>query len=102
MAYSEPIELRFDRGFRIWYVADYNGPLIIVAGIDAILVRDDHLRIWNVIGNYVSAYTSSPFLSDIFGLCSSLVRKELGKYPVPKWGDNPIEIEVSRVKICYY
>lgn len=98
----DPIELRFGRGFRIWYVTDYNGPLIIVAGIDAILVKDESHKTWEVVGNYASGYVSSPFLSDIFGLCAPLIREELSKYPVPKWEDKPVEIEISRVKILYY
>lgn len=45
------------------------------------------------------AYVESKFLSK---LCAPMIRKELKYYPTLKWEDAPIEIEIGRVKICYY
>lgn len=53
-------------------------------------------------GIYRSAYVESKFLSKLFGLCAPMIRKELKHYPTLKWEDAPIEIEIGRVKICYY
>ena len=45
---------------------------------------------------------NSSFLSVFFGVLTPIVRRELSKYPTPKWEDSPVEIELSNVKIHYY
>lgn len=101
--YSQPIELDFEKGFRLWYLADDHGPLIMLTDPNAILERNLEHKCWTVEnGRSRSNHIASPFLSDFFGVASNLVRKELQKYPIPKWEDEPVEIELSNVKISYY
>ena len=89
-------------GFRLWYVCDCTGPAIIVSEPNRVPTRDQEHKIWIVDGIYRSAYVESKFLSKLFGLCAPMIRKELKHYPTLKWEDAPIEIEIGRVKICYY
>lgn len=99
----EPIELEFKDGFRLWYLADKYGPLIMIADPDTMLERNSEHECWTTKhGRSRCHHVASPFLSEVFGIISSLVRKELQKYPTPKWEDEPIEIELSNVKISYY
>lgn len=98
----EPIETMFEKGFRLWYVCDSTGPAIIVSEPNEIPVRDRKYGIWRVTGTYRCAYVRSVFFSNLFGLCASVIRKELNNYPTPKWEDDPIELEISKVKIYYY
>lgn len=97
-----PIEVIFSEGFRLWYVGDHNGPAIIVSEPNKIPKRDDKYKIWRVDGTFKCAYVETKFLSNLFGLCAPMIRKELKHYPTPKWEDAPIEIEISRIKVCYY
>ena len=75
---------------------------IIVSEPNRVPTRDQEHKIWIVDGIYRSAYVESKFLSKLFGLCAPMIRKELKHYPTLKWEDAPIEIEIGRVKICYY
>lgn len=48
-------------------------------------------------------YTSdSPFSAKFFGIFWKKAAEELRKMGLPKWEDDPVEIEVSRIKINYY
>ena len=98
----DPIEITFKDGFRLWYVCDCIGPAIIVSEPNRVPTRDQEHKIWIVDGIYRSVYVESKFLSKLFGLCAPMIRKELKHYPTLKWEDAPIEIEIGRVKICYY
>lgn len=98
----DPIEVIFKDGFRLWYVCDHVGPEIIVSEPNKVPTRDHEHGIWIVDGIYTSAYVESKFLSNLFGLCTPIIRKELKYYPTPKWENAPIEIEIGRIKIYYY
>lgn len=90
-------------GFSLWYVADDNGPLILLLESNSKPVRNNEVRCWHGSGGMErSCYVNSSFLSVFFGILAPIVRRELSKYPAPKWEDSPVEIELSNVKIHYY
>lgn len=53
-------------------------------------------------GDYIEAYIDSPFSAKFFGIFWKKAAEELKKMGLPKWEDDPVEIEVSRIKINYY
>lgn len=53
-------------------------------------------------GDYIEAYIDSPFSAKFFGIFWKKAAEELKKIGLPKWEDDPVEIEVSRIKINYY
>ena len=90
-------------GFSLWYVADDNGPLLLLLEPNSKPVRNNEVRCWHGNGGKErSCYVNSSFLSVFFGILTPIVRRELSKYPTPKWEDSPVQIELSNVKIRYY
>lgn len=53
-------------------------------------------------GDYMDSYIDSPFAAKFFGIFWQKAADELRKMGLPKWEDDPVEIEVSKIKINYY
>lgn len=84
----------------MWLVTDKNGASQIIMCSDKPIRKEDYWAPGN--GDYVQAYVDSPFSAKFFGIFWEKAVEELRKIGLPKWEDDPVEIEVSRIKINYY
>lgn len=84
----------------MWLVTDKNGASQIIM-CSKKPIRS--IECWMPGNNdYIQAYVGSPFSSKFFGIFWEKAAEELQKMGLPKWEDDPVEIEVSRIKINYY
>ena len=91
-----------DLSVPMWLCTDKDGNSRIIRCSDKPL-RDTAINMWYPgNGDYVEAYIDSPFSAKFFGMFWKKAAEELRKMGLPKWEDDPIEIEVSKIKINYY
>lgn len=91
-----------DLNIPMWLVTDKNKSTRIIKCSEKPF-RDTSINMWTPgSGNYEQAPIDSPFLAKFFGMFWKKAAEELRKMGLPKWEDDPIEIEVSRIKINYY
>lgn len=84
----------------MWLVTDKDGSSQIIMCSDKPFRNLDSWAPGN--GDYLQAYVDSPFSAKFFGIFWKKAAEELRKIGLPKWEDDPVEIEVSRIKINYY
>lgn len=84
----------------MWLATDKNGATQIIMCSDKPIRKEGYWAPGN--GDYVQAYVDSPFSAKFFGMFWEKAAEELQKMGLPKWEDDPVEIEVSRIKINYY
>lgn len=94
------IPKRLDTNKTMWLATDKNGATQIIMCSDKPIRKEGYWAPGN--GNYVQAYVDSPFSAKFFGMFWEKAAEELRKMGLPKWEDDPVEIEVSRIKINYY
>lgn len=91
-----------DFNIPMWLVTDKDGSTRIIKCSEKPF-RDTSVNMWAPgSGDYDQAYIDSPFSAKFFGMFWKKVAEELRKMGLPKWEDDPVEIEVSRIKINYY
>lgn len=84
----------------MWLVTDKNGASQIIMCSKKPIRNIEYWMPGN--NDYVQAYVGSPFSAKFFGIFWEKAAEELQKMGLPKWEDDPVEIEVSRIKINYY
>lgn len=84
----------------MWLATDKNGATQIIMCSKKPIRNIEYWMPGN--GDYVQAYVGSPFSAKFFGMFWEKAAEELRKMGLPKWEDDPVEIEVSRIKINYY
>lgn len=89
-----------DTNKTMWLATDKDGATRIIMCSDKPVRKEEYWAPGN--GDYVQAYVDSPFLAKFFGIFWEKAAEELQKMGLPKWEDDPVEIEVSRIKINYY
>lgn len=89
-----------DTSKTMWLVTDKNGASQIIMCSKKPIRNIEYWMPGN--NDYVQAYVGSPFSAKFFGIFWEKAAEELQKMGLPKWEDDPIEIEVSRIKINYY
>lgn len=89
-----------DTNKTMWLATDKNGATQIIMCSDKPVRKEGYWAPGN--GDYVQAYVDSPFSAKFFGMFWEKAAEELQKMGLPKWEDDPVEIEVSRIKINYY
>lgn len=91
-----------DLSIPMWLVTDKDGSTKIIKCSEKPF-RDTSVNMWAPgNGDYEQASIDSPFSAKFFGMFWKKAAEELRKMGLPKWEDDPIEIEVSRIKINYY
>ncbi len=89
-----------DLSIPMWLCTDKNGTTRIIRCSDKPL---RNIVSWHPGNNdYIEASIDSPFSARFFGIFWKKAAEELKKMGLPKWEDDPVEIEVSRIKINYY
>lgn len=85
----------------MWLVTDKNGSSkILICANKPIRGREEWYS--ENRGEYEQAYLYSPLSSKIFGMFWRKASQELERMGLPKWEDDPIEVELSRIKFNYY
>lgn len=91
-----------DLSIPMWLVTDKDGSTRIIKCSEKPF-RDTSVNMWSPgNGDYEQASIDSPFSAKFFGMFWKKAAEELRKMGLPKWEDDPVEIEVSRIKINYY
>lgn len=91
-----------DLSIPMWLVTDKGGSTRIIRCSEKPF-RDTSINMWAPgIGDYEQASIDSPFSAKFFGMFWKKAAEELRKMGLPKWEDDPVEIEISRIKINYY
>lgn len=91
-----------DLSIPMWLVTDKDGSTRIIKCSEKPF-RDTSVNMWAPgSGDYEQASIDSPFSAKFFGMFWKKAAEELRKIGLPKWEDNPVEIEISRIKINYY
>lgn len=91
-----------DLSIPMWLVTDKDGSTRIIKCSEKPF-RDTSVNMWAPgSGDYDQVYIDSPFSAKFFGMFWKKAAEELRKMGLPKWEDDPVEIEVSRIKINYY
>lgn len=91
-----------DLNIPMWLVTDKDGSTRIIKCSEKPF-RDTSVNMWAPgSGDHEQASIDSPFSAKFFGMFWRKAAEELRKMGLPKWEDDPVEIEVSRIKINYY
>lgn len=91
-----------DLSIPMWLVTDKGGSTRIIRCSEKPF-RETSVNMWAPgSSDYEQASIDSPFSAKFFGTFWKKATEELRKMGLPKWEDDPVEIEISRIKINYY
>lgn len=85
----------------LWLVTDKDGASKLI------MCKEKPIKVENKVwigGNrlYLAAFVDHPYMCQFFGMFWKEASKEIRKLGLPKWEDDPIEIEVSKIRIIKY
>lgn len=90
-----------DISIPMWLVTDKDNTSKIIQSVLKPYRMED--RYWTVGSlEHIEAPIDSPYAAKFFGIFWKKAADELRKMGLPKWEDDPVEIELSRIKFNYF
>lgn len=90
-----------DTSIPMWLVTDKDGTSkIIQCTLKPYRMEDKYWTVGNL--RHIEEPIDSPYAARLFGIFWKKAANELRKNGLPKWEDDAIEIELSRIKFNYF